>query len=153
MAELSKRSSSEWTIETLREYLTSRIDANEAAALQRFESSNTALQAALAAAKELVSNAQSAADRAVQKAEIASDKRFEGVNEFRAQLADQQRTLMPRAEVEVLLKAITDRVKAVEILQSQSSGTKIGITEGWGWAVGVVGLVLFVVSIFMYFKR
>lgn len=144
---------SPWNIETLRQYLISLIMANEAAALQRFEASNIALQAALAAAKELVSAAQSAADRAVQKAEISSDKRFEGVNEFRAQLADQQRTLMPRAEVEVLLKALTDRVKASETILAENRGAHKGLSEGWGWAVGVVGLVSAVIAILFAILR
>lgn len=39
-----------------------------------------------------------AADKAIAKAESATEKRFEGVNEFRAQLADQTRTFIPRTE-------------------------------------------------------
>lgn len=39
-----------------------------------------------------------AADKAIQKAESATEKRFEGVNEFRAQLADQARTFISRTE-------------------------------------------------------
>jgi hypothetical protein len=37
-------------------------------------------------------------DRALRKAEIAMDKRLDSLNEFREQLADQQRTFLPRAE-------------------------------------------------------
>ncbi len=35
-------------------------------------------------------------DKAILKAEEAAEKRFDGVNEFRAQLGDQQRTLIPK---------------------------------------------------------
>jgi hypothetical protein len=37
-------------------------------------------------------------DQALRKAEIAMDKRLDSLNEFREQLADQQRTFLPRAE-------------------------------------------------------
>lgn len=144
---------SEWTINTLREYLIAIIGANEKAALQRFESNTIAIQAALAAQKELVYVAQSAADKAVQKAEVASEKRFEGVNEFRAQLGDQQRTLMPRAEVEVLLKALSDRIKVVEEATTDKRAVSRGVSQGWGWAVGVAGLVVTVITMAMYFFK
>lgn len=67
-----------------------------------------------------------AADKAIAKAETATEKRFDGVNEFRGQLADQARTFIPRAEsisrhertaeqVEALVKAdadLRDRLQA-----------------------------------------
>jgi hypothetical protein len=66
---------------------------------RRFQDSERAVQAALAAAKE-----------AVLKAETASERRFEGVNEFRAQLNDQARAFLTRTESEAKLTAITDRI-------------------------------------------
>jgi hypothetical protein len=42
--------------------------------------------------------ALSGADKAVSKAEAATEKRFDAVNEFRQTLADQAASLMPRAE-------------------------------------------------------
>lgn len=47
---------------------------------------------------EKVALALAAADKAVTKAEVAAEKRFEGVNEFRAQQADLISTFLPRAE-------------------------------------------------------
>lgn len=47
---------------------------------------------ALAATKEAVAVAMNASEKAVAKAENAAEKRFEAVNEFRSQLADQQQT-------------------------------------------------------------
>jgi len=55
---------------------------------ERFASSERAIQAALAAVKE-----------ASLKAEAATEKRFEGVNEFRYQLKDQAATFITRAEL------------------------------------------------------
>jgi hypothetical protein len=51
-----------------------------------------------------------AADRAVAKAEAASERRFESVNEFRATLADQATQLMPRAEAEARILALADKL-------------------------------------------
>lgn len=47
---------------------------------------------ALAATKESTTLAMSASEKAVAKAEMSAEKRFEAVNEFRSQLADQQAT-------------------------------------------------------------
>ena len=68
---------------------------------RRFMDSERAVGAALAAAKE-----------AVLKAETASERRFEGVNEFRAQLNDQARTFMGRNEYLSAHKSLTDKVDA-----------------------------------------
>src|SRR5579864_936921 len=92
---------SDWTVETLREYITALIASNDVRYNQRFEASQsaintaliaqqTSLQAALTAQKSATDMAQAAADRAVTKSELAADKRFESVNEFRATLSDQQ---------------------------------------------------------------
>lgn len=114
----------QWTMETLREYLLAIMATNDARYSERFESSQTALQAALTAqqtamqtaftAQKLsVDAALAAADRAVNKAETASEKRFEGVNEFRGTLQDQQRTLMPRAEAEFADKVLAEKMEAM----------------------------------------
>ena len=142
-----------WTLETLRQFLLAKIEANEAADIARHAASDKIFQAAFAASKELVTSAYLAADRAVQKAEVASEKRFEGVNEFRGQLADQQRTLMPRTEVEVMLRSLSDRLKTIENKESERAGKLTGSREGWGWAVGIVGLVALLISIFIALAR
>lgn len=99
-----------WTVDTLREYLTTRIEEADKRYEQRYIGSQEAITAALVAQEKAVSAALNAADRAVAKAEIAAEKRFEGTNEFRGQLADQAATLMPRAEAESRIKALADRL-------------------------------------------
>jgi len=97
--------------------------------------------------------AMSSADKAVQKAETAIERRLEGVNEFRATLADQQRLLMPRAEVEVIVNSMNERIgelkRQIDTLQSERQGIK----GGWGYAVGVVGLVLVILSIMRFMVK
>ena len=108
------------------------INANDKAYNQRFENVTTATNAALAAS-----------DRAVQKAEAASEKRFDAVNEFRATLADQQRNLMPRGEVEILVKGINDKIDALNLTTITRQSKDNGIREG----IGVVALIAGVVSV------
>lgn len=46
--------------------------------------------------RESIQQALDASQQAISKAEMANEKRFEGVNEFRGQLRDQQSTFLPR---------------------------------------------------------
>lgn len=98
------------------------IDANDKAYNQRFENVIQATTAAL-----------NAADRAVNKAEGASEKRFDAVNEFRSTLSDQQRTLMPRAEAEILIKGLNEKLESLtqtsDSQKNQSIGQREGMTE------------------------
>jgi hypothetical protein len=125
---------------------------------QRYEASQKALEAALiaqkdavreafAAQKEAINAALASADRAVSKAENAAERRFEGVNEFRAQLGDQQRTLMPRVEAENRLSAMAEKLSVLEGFRTEVLSRGVGTQQGYGWAIGVIGLVLTVLTI------
>lgn len=130
-----------------------------------------------------------AADKAIAKAEAATEKRFEGVNEFRGQLADQARTFIPRAEsisrhertaeqIEALVRAdadMRDRLQSqslgfmpraeaenriaqnaekvvaleqrhgadVNLINSRldlAAGRGAGLTNAWGFLIGLVGV-------------
>jgi len=101
---------------------------------QRFDAQEKAVAAALAAAKE-----------AVAKAEIAAEKRFDSVNEFRGQLKDQQATLMPRSEVTVLLKSVEDKFKGLEDKQRGTDERLAAIVargEGINWLIGLIGALI-----------
>jgi hypothetical protein len=130
-----------------KEYLATRLEA-----LQR----ESAL--GLSSVKESIALALSAAKEAVNKAETANEKRFDGVNEFRATLADQQRLLIPRMEVDVIIKALEGKIATLNSavadhntrilsISVASANKSEGLTQGWGWAVGVIGLVLTLLSI------
>ena len=118
------------------EVLRTLIEANDKSYSQRFDSVVTATQAALAAA-----------DRAVNKAETASEKRFESINEFRATLADQQRTLMPRAEAELLMKSINDKIDALNLTTTTKLGRDTGTREGMAVVALISGLIATIITI------
>jgi hypothetical protein len=96
---------------------------------------------ALKAVKESSTLALAAADRAVAKAENATEKRFDAVNEFRETLADQQRTLMPRAEAELRFVSMEKTLAAIQLAQGRSAGSGEGAQVGWGYAIGAAGFV------------
>lgn len=151
-----------WTTETLLAHVTAvmdqierrvttRIDANDKRYEQRFLDAQLAVNTAMAAAEKAVASALSAAKEAVVKAETASDKRFEGVNEFRATLADQQRMLMPRTEAELrftslenLLQAATARLAE---MQAQGAGAKNEMSERRARATDQRLVAAFIISL------
>ena len=141
-----------------------------------FLAQQTAMQTALTAAERAVQTALLSAEKAVGKAENAAEKRFESVNEFRAQLADQAATFMSRDEshsihtlLETRISAITEatvtegarlreRLNALELRLTSRLDRDQGVTEGAAGQVtskrsentllvGVIGAVCFVVSI------
>jgi len=122
---------SEWTVDTLRADLLARLEAIDARHHARAD----------------------AAELAIAKAETAAEKRFEGVNEFRASLADQQRTLMPRVEAEIRLNALDRHLDEIDNRLGAIESKSKGFAGGWGVAVGVVGLIGAVVAIILSLQR
>jgi hypothetical protein len=114
---------------------------------ERFAAQEKAVGAALAAAEKAVAAALAAADRAVAKAEAASERRFDSVNEFRAALNDNTRTLIPRAEAEERFKGLTEKLDMLTARMNARDERGRGAGEMWGFVVGGVGLLLAIVSI------
>jgi hypothetical protein len=117
----------QWTITTLKEH----FEALRAADLR-------AVQTAL----ETV-------ERAISKADTATDKRFDGVNEFRKALGDQTAELLPRREYsaqhQTLVDAIADFSKRLDRAEGKREG--LGSTGQLIFqltiAAGVVASILF----------
>ncbi len=124
-----------WTIDSLHQHLARMSDERDRRYEQRFDAQQRATEMALSATKE-----------AVLKAEHASDKRFDGVNEFRAQLSDQAAMLMPRMEADQRLAALTERVSDLTTVVTKIQGRSSGIEGAWGYLLGAVGLAAAVIS-------
>lgn len=169
-----------WSIETALDHVLALVAAADKRYEQRFEASEKALDigfsgqksavdaafasqksaidAAFAAQKEGISAALAAADRAVNKAELSTEKRFESVNEFRATLDNQQRTLIPRSEVSVIQDGLNEKIaqltKQIDEIRAANStsvaerrGVKDGSRDSWGFVVGIVGFVMGLVGL------
>lgn len=147
-----------WSLETAIDYLLSVIAEKHAHILtliagndrryeERFAASQKALELGLAGQKSEISAALASADRAVLKAETATEKRFESVNEFRGTLDNQQRTLIPRSEVDVMVKGLEEKIAQLTKQIDGLAATRAGVIGGWGYAVGLAGVILAVVTI------
>lgn len=94
---------SEWTVDTAKAYLERMMEEADHRYEQRFNAQEKSVTAALTAAKD-----------AVDKAQESAEKRFDSVNEFRAQLSDQATTFMPRSEAEQRISQNADRLEKMD---------------------------------------
>lgn len=85
-----------------------RFAALHALMEHRFSATEAASAAALSSAKE-----------AVTVANTANEKRFESINEFRGQLADQAGTFLPRSEAQVVADGFNEKVQSLETRLNQ----------------------------------
>jgi hypothetical protein len=126
----TKEHRSSWTTDTLKAHFDDLRTTDNAAVDRRFLGAEKAVEAALASA-----------ERANIKAENATEKRFDAVNEFRGQLSDQAARLMPRAEVEQIVKGINEKIDDLR-------GTRrTGIASIGAMVVGAVVVVGVVVQL------
>lgn len=86
-------------------------------------------------------------ERAIQKAEVANEKRFDGINEFRGQLRDQAATFMPRTESISMHAATAEKISDIMTRLDRQEGRGSGLNSGWGLLLGAVGLLAAVVTI------
>lgn len=132
----------QWTLDSLREFVIRLIENNNLRYEQRFQDAKTAVDIAFSAQKESVQSALLSAERAVLKAEGASEKRFDAVNEFRSTLADQQRMLMPRGEAEIVFKSLSDRIQFISDELKATGGEKKGMHEIFAWFISGISILI-----------
>jgi hypothetical protein len=89
--------------------LNKRIDDAEDRTVERFGN-----------AKDAVASALAASQAAVAKSEMATEKRFEAVNEFRETLSDQNRTFVRSIEYNAQHTAMIDKI---DIIAKQATAT------------------------------
>lgn len=98
---------------SLREYIEGRFDRTEKVSVERLARLEQRMQTIEDRAEERLDTTRrelraafEASEKAIDKADTATEKRFESVNEFRAQLASQTNSFMPREVVEPRLAAV-----------------------------------------------
>lgn len=134
----SKPDPSGWTLDTLHAHLSTILAERDQRYGQRFADLETALRAALAAS-----------EKAIGKAEIANERRFDSVNEFRQTLGDQAAQFATRAEVEAAIGRNTERIQDLTDRVNQSEGKGAGLNAGWAILVGAVVLIGAIVTIYL----
>lgn len=101
---------------------------------------------------EKVALALNASDKAVTKAEVATEKRFESVNEFRGQLDDQAKQLVTRVEFNALRDSIVDKVDEIRRHADRDQGRGAGLQQGWGYLVALISVAIAIVSVILAFN-
>jgi len=136
---------------------------------QRFEAQEHAVTLALSrvdkefhehlrAAREETQAALTAADKAIGKSEVAAEKRFESVNEFRGQQGDIVATFIPRTEAEQRIAQNIEKIDSIEKRMTQafaSMGSRLDIAQGSkqgyaqliGFIFGAVGVVAALIGV------
>ena len=79
--------------------------------------------------------------RATDKALHSINERLGVMNEFRAQMGDQQRTYLPRSELTVIMEGVRLRLDQIEERMTSLSGQKTGFSQGMGAIVLIAGLI------------
>lgn len=121
----TKDDPSGWTVDTLRAMMEARIGEMD----KRYEQRFTAQQ------------------DAIIKSESATERRFESVNEFRAQLADQASRFMPRIESISRHDATAEKISDLSSRLDVAAGRTSGLDKGWALLVAAVGVAGAVIAI------
>lgn len=112
------------------ELLQTQLEAADLRYAQRFAASQEALVAAL-----------NSGTRAVEKSELANEKRFESVNEFRKTLSDQTQSFIPRAEADSKFASLAEKLDTISSRLDRAEGTGKGLSNGWAILVSMIGIV------------
>lgn len=107
--------------------------------------SEKALIAALAASEKALTAALASSEKAITKAEEANEKRFQSVNEFRATLADQQRDLCTKSEVQLRFNAVEDKLATALSTLDINKGK--GMALSTIWAMGIAAVTILISSV------
>jgi hypothetical protein len=144
--------STEWTVDTLYIHLSRvindlshKFDRELEARDKLAKSDRQVLDVSIKAVEDKAGLAQVSSKEAVLKAENATEKRFESVNEFRSTLTDQANRLATKDEfkqfqnsVNGKMNELTARIGKIEDLKQGSEGSKTALIAG----VTLVCLVL-----------
>jgi hypothetical protein len=106
------------TVTTLKEL----VDERDRRYTEKFDAQEKATALALAYQKEAVTNAFTASEKAIVKAEEAQKAYNERSNEFRGQLDDQAKMLMPRTEAIQRIERVEGDIKELQRGESRGEG-------------------------------
>ena len=125
--------------------LDSKIDGvrNELKALDRHLSSE--IRSVATAAKVAADESKAA----VNKAETATEKRLEALNELRAIVTDYQARLLPRAEANTRFSAIDTAINKLEKAVEKSVGVGAGLSTAGQAILGLVAIFGLIASIYL----
>lgn len=133
--------------------LNARLDALNESGLALVKQADEAIRSELVTRMEAIRHEmlliQKAEEEAIDKADAATEKRFESMNEFRKQLSDQTRTFATREMVDTAAAAriarfeqAEGRIKDLEFWRSNTEGRQAIRAILWPVIVGVVVFIM-----------
>ena len=134
----------------LREHITAQIAQIHAALISADElerARHASAEARIAGVQREVALVHEASERAIAKAEAATEKRFASVNEFRAQLASQTSSFLPREVAESQFEAMNKSLGVLEAANRYDEGRQKGVGMSAGVLVAALGAVATIITI------
>ena len=129
--------------EAIKATIKAALDARASAVEDRFS-----------ALERLMDTRFESTERAVNKAETAAEKRFDSVNEFRGQLADQAASFLPRREAETEFRSVREaqdnlRKEITDLRASRDSGAgrTMGVDASRNLLLAVVPIILTIILV------
>lgn len=89
-----------------------------------------------------VSIAMDGSKSATSKAEMATEKRLEGLNELRAMAEDQARNYARLDEMKIIHSSMDKRIDELALIQRQQMAHGGGMKEAFGYIVGFAGILI-----------
>jgi len=129
------------------------IDERDRRYEERDASRRTAVEAALAAAKEQTRASFDASEKAIVKAESAQTSYNIAHNDLAKKMDDQNKATMPRTETEQRFRSIEEKISDLREAQVSMTGKSMGLSTGWALLVGAVGLIATLISIGVFLSR
>lgn len=133
----------------LREGLVQQIASGDSALELHIADQVQQIQTVISMGSEQVNAAFASSKEAILKAETATERRFESVNEFRAQLNSQTQSFMPREVAEAKLAEVNKKVDELTARINTGQGKSAGVTASIGLMIAVSGVALAIVVVFV----
>lgn len=157
-----------WSVATLKVFVMALMTEADRRYMERFRAHEDAVNAALAAHQ-----------RAVEKAEAATEKRFDTINEFKQALSDAYAAMMPRTEslqgfasvnekmdimgqrvasnmlkteVEARMGSLVQKIDDLQQRMERNEGRAQGMSRGWALLLGTIGLIATLTSLYVAFS-
>lgn len=149
---------------SLRDYLDLRINDTVSAADQRFDGQQLALKDALISQEKAVAAALEGTKEAINKADVATDKRFDLLSEkidgavlTISKSLGQSGLYVTQSDLNIVVDKIQTNfeiaLRPVLAFMNSSQGQQKGISASWGAIIGIVGLIATILGIFAVISR
>jgi phage-related minor tail protein len=127
------------------------MDERDRSYIERFSASERNVVTAMVAAEKAVTTAMTAAEKAVSTAMAASEKAGAKAEESANKQFDLMTTTVA-SRFASLEKHIADLQHQLTEFQSTIVGRHSGLSDAWGWLVGILGLAIGGLSVWFHSK-